>query len=69
MKKSRLVMMFLALMVTMTSWAQEIVGTVIDDQGETVIGASVVEKVILRMVLLPTLMVTSPLRLTRALLS
>ena len=44
MKKSRLVMMFLALMVTMTSWAQGIVGTVIDDQGETVIGASVVEK-------------------------
>ena len=37
-------MMFLALMVTMTSWAQGIVGTVIDDQGETVIGASVVEK-------------------------
>ena len=39
MKKSRLVMMFLALMVTMTSWAQGIVGTVIDDKGETVIGA------------------------------
>ena len=44
MKKSRLVMMFLALMVTMTSWAQGIVGTVIDDQGEPVIGASIVEK-------------------------
>ena len=44
MKKSRFVMMFLALMVTMTSWAQGIVGTVIDDQGEAVIGASVVEK-------------------------
>lgn len=37
-------MMLLALMVTMTSWAQGIVGTVIDDQGEAVIGASVVEK-------------------------
>jgi len=44
MKKSRLMMMLLALMVTMTSWAQGISGTVIDDQGETVIGASIVEK-------------------------
>jgi hypothetical protein len=36
--------MLLALMVTMTSWAQGISGTVFDDQGEPVIGASVVEK-------------------------
>ena len=44
MKKSRFMMMLLALMVTMTSWAQGISGTVIDDQGEAVIGASIVEK-------------------------
>ena len=36
--------MLLALMVAMTSWAQGISGTVIDDQGEAVIGASIVEK-------------------------
>ena len=44
MKKSRLITMLLALMVAMTSWAQGISGTVIDDQGEAVIGASIVEK-------------------------
>ena len=37
-------MMLLALMVSLTSWAQGISGTVIDDQGEAVIGASIVEK-------------------------
>ena len=36
--------MLLALMVAMTSWAQGISGTVIDDQGDAVIGASIVEK-------------------------
>ena len=56
-------MMFLALMVTMTSWAQGIVGTVIDDQGEPVIGASIVEKVILRTEPLAILMVSSTSRL------
>ena len=44
MKKSRFMMMLLALMVSLTSWAQGISGTVVDDQGEAVIGASVVEK-------------------------
>ena len=44
MKKSRFVMMLLALFVSMTSYAQSISGTVTDDQGEPVIGASVVEK-------------------------
>ena len=44
MKKSRLMMMLLALIVSLTSWAQGISGTVIDDQGEAVIGASIVEK-------------------------
>ena len=44
MKKSRLITMLLALMVTMTSWAQGISGTVVDDNGDAVIGASVVEK-------------------------
>ena len=37
-------MMLLALMVSLTSWAQGISGTVVDDQGEAVIGASIVEK-------------------------
>ena len=36
--------MLLALMVSMASFAQGILGTVIDDLGEPVIGASVVEK-------------------------
>ena len=44
MKKSRLMMMLLALLVSMTSFAQGILGTVIDESGEPVIGASVVEK-------------------------
>ena len=37
-------MMLLALFVSMASYAQSISGTVTDDQGEPVIGASVVEK-------------------------
>ena len=44
MKKSRFVMMLLTLFVSMASYAQSISGTVTDDQGEPVIGASVVEK-------------------------
>ena len=47
MKKSRLMTMLLALMVSMASWAQEfsgIQGTVTDDQGEPIIGASIVER-------------------------
>ena len=44
MKKNRFVMMLLALFVSMASYAQSISGTVTDDQGEPVIGASVVEK-------------------------
>ena len=44
MKKSRLMMMLLALTVSLTSFAQGILGTVVDDLGEPVIGASVVEK-------------------------
>ena len=44
MKKSRLVLMLLALFVSMTSFAQGILGTVIDENGEPVIGATVVEK-------------------------
>ena len=37
-------MMLLALMVSMASFAQGILGTVIDDLGDPVIGASIVEK-------------------------
>ena len=37
-------MMLMTLMVSMASFAQGILGTVIDDFGEPVIGASVVEK-------------------------
>ena len=37
-------MMLLALTVSLTSFAQGILGTVVDDLGEPVIGASVVEK-------------------------
>ena len=39
--------MLLALMVSMASWAQDfsgVQGTVTDDQGEPIIGASIVEK-------------------------
>ena len=44
MKKSRYLWLLLALMVSMASNAQGILGTVTDDLGEPVIGASVVEK-------------------------
>ena len=44
MKKNRLIMMLLVLMVTTASWAQGISGTVIDNLGDAVIGASIVEK-------------------------
>jgi len=44
MKKSRYLLLLLALMVSMATKAQSILGTVIDDLGEPVIGASVVEK-------------------------
>ena len=44
MKKSRFMTMLVALMVSMASFAQGILGTVIDENGEPVIGASVVEK-------------------------
>ena len=44
MKKSRYLLLLLALMVSMASNAQAIMGTVTDDSGEPVIGASVVEK-------------------------
>ena len=37
-------MMLLALMVSMASFAQNILGTVVDENGEPVIGATVVEK-------------------------
>jgi len=44
MKKSRYLLLLLALMVSMASNAQGILGTVTDDLGEPIIGASVVEK-------------------------
>ena len=44
MKKSRYLLLLLTLMVSMATNAQGILGTVIDDLGEPVIGASVVEK-------------------------
>ena len=47
MKKSRFLTMLLALMVSMASFAQDfsgILGTVIDENGDPVIGATVVEK-------------------------
>ena len=44
MKKSSLMMMLLTLLVSVASHAQGILGTVVDENGETVIGASVVEK-------------------------
>ena len=44
MKKSRYLMLLLTLMLSAAIHAQEILGTVTDDQGEPVIGASVVEK-------------------------
>ena len=44
MKKSRYLLLLLALMVSMASNAQGILGTVTDDAGEAIIGASIVEK-------------------------
>ena len=44
MKKSRYLLLLLALMVSMASNAQGILGTVTDDAGEPIIGASIVEK-------------------------
>ena len=44
MKKSRYLLLLLALIVSMAAKAQGILGTVTDDLGEPVIGASVVEK-------------------------
>ena len=44
MKKNRFLWLFLALIVSMVTRAQGILGTVTDDLGEPVIGASVVEK-------------------------
>ena len=44
MKKSRFILMLLALLLSIASYAQGILGTVTDEQGEPVIGASVVEK-------------------------
>ena len=44
MKKSRYLWLLLALMVSMATRAQGILGTVTDDHGEPIIGASVVEK-------------------------
>ncbi len=44
MKKSRFLLLLLALMVSMAASAQGILGTVIDENGEAIIGASVVEK-------------------------
>ena len=44
MKKSRILMMLMALFVSATSFAQGIKGTVIDENGEAVIGATVSDK-------------------------
>ena len=44
MKKSRYLLLLLTLMVSMATNAQGILGTVIDEFGDPVIGASVVEK-------------------------
>ena len=44
MKKSSILMMLMALFMSMTSFAQGIKGTVIDENGEPVIGATVAEK-------------------------
>ncbi len=44
MKKSRLMMMLLGLLVSMSTFAQGLLGTVIDENGEPVIGATVTEK-------------------------
>ena len=44
MKKSSILMMFMALFMSVTSFAQGIKGTVIDENGEAVIGATVSDK-------------------------
>jgi TonB-linked SusC/RagA family outer membrane protein len=44
MKKSSILMMFMALFMSVTSYAQGIKGTVIDENGESVIGATVSDK-------------------------
>ena len=44
MKKSRFLLLLLALMVSMAASAQGILGTVVDESGESIIGASIVEK-------------------------
>ena len=44
MKQSRLIMLFMTLIVSMTMHAQGILGTVKDELGEPLIGASIVEK-------------------------
>ena len=44
MKKSRFLLMLLALLVSVTSFAQGIVGTVNDENGEPVIGATIADK-------------------------
>ena len=44
MKKSRYLWLLLALMMSMVTRAQSILGTVTDENGEPIIGASVVEK-------------------------
>lgn len=44
MKKSRFLLMLLALLVSVTSFAQGIVGTVIDENGEPIIGATIADK-------------------------
>ena len=62
MKKSRYLLLLLTLMVSMATNAQGILGTVIDENGDPVIGASVVEKAILRTVALPTLTESSTSR-------
>lgn len=61
MKKSSILMMLMALFMSVTSFAQGIKGTVIDENGEPVIGATVAERVIKKMLPSPTLMVTSRL--------
>ena len=44
MKKSSILLMLMALFMSVTSFAQSIKGTVIDENGEPVIGATVAEK-------------------------
>ena len=44
MKRSKFLLLLLAFMMSMTSYAQGILGTVTDESGEPIIGASVVEK-------------------------